>query len=94
MIHRKEERTKKRGPENQSNNDKSIKHIHKQITTEAEIVKQKKEDRNQLSTVADPGEGPGRPAPYFWTKLMPEGPKKSFGRPPPPSPYLRVWIRL
>ena len=31
--------------------------------------------------VADPGEGPGgpRPAPYFWTKLRPEEPKKFFG---------------
>ena len=41
--------------------------------------------------VADPGEGPGGPAPpppaYFQTKLRPEGPKINFGdRPPPPPP--------
>ena len=37
-----------------------------------------------MTSVADPGEGPGGPAPppYFYTKLMPEGPKKKFGDPP------------
>ena len=38
--------------------------------------------------VADPGEGPGGPAPpppaYFQTKLRPEGPKINFGDRPPP----------
>ena len=29
---------------------------------------------------------------YFQTKLRPEGPEKFFGRPVPPSPYLRVWM--
>ena len=49
--------------------------------------------------VADPGEGPGGPAPpppaYFQTKLRPEGPKINFGDPPPPPPplrYLKVLI--
>ena len=43
-----------------------------------------------MTSVADPGEGPGGPAPpYFYTKLMPEGPKKIFGTPPL---YLRVWM--
>ena len=65
MIHRKEERTKKRGRENQSNKDESIKHIRKQITTEAEIIKQKKKDRNQQSAVADPGGGARPPPPLF-----------------------------
>ena len=38
------------------------------------------------------GRGPGGPAPpYFWTKLWPEGPKKSFFR-PPHSNNLRVWM--
>ena len=95
MIHRKEERTKKRGRENQSNKDESIKHIRKQITTEAEIIKQKKKDRNQQSAVADPGGG-AAPPPYFWalwTKLRSEGPKKIFWETAPPSPYLKVWIR-
>ena len=57
--------------------------------------------------VADPGEGPGGPAPppYFLTKMSPEGPKQIFletappphhlfWRPPLLSPtYLKVWIR-
>ena len=43
-----------------------------------------------MTSVADPGEGPGGPAPpYFYTKLMPEGPKKIFVTPPL---YLRVWM--
>ena len=43
------------------------------------------------SLAADPGEGPGGPAPsYFYTKLRPEGPKTFFWRLPPP--YLRVWM--
>ena len=38
------------------------------------------------------GRGPGGPAPpYFWTKLWPEGPKKSFFRPPHTN-NLRVWM--
>ena len=47
-------------------------------------------------TVADPGEGPGEPAPpppYFWTiatKLW-KGKNKMFESGPPP--YLQVWIR-
>ena len=45
--------------------------------------------------VTDPREGAGGGGwlalPYFWTKLRPEGPKKIFPRPPPPS-YLRVWM--
>ena len=43
-------------------------------------------------SVADPGEGPGGPAPppYVWTKLRPQGPKHFSGRRPPL--YLRVWI--
>ena len=44
--------------------------------------------------MADPGEGPGGPGPpsYFWTKLRPEGPKKTFfgDRPPPPSKDLNL----
>ena len=41
--------------------------------------------------MAGPGEGPGGlgPSPYFQTKLMPQGPKNSFFRPPP---YHRVWM--
>ena len=43
-----------------------------------------------MTSVADPGEGPGGPAPpYFYTKLMPKGPKKIFVTPPL---YLRVWM--
>ena len=29
---------------------------------------------------------------YFEAKLRPEGPKRNLGRPPPPPPYLRVWM--
>ena len=47
--------------------------------------------RGSLVTVADPGEGPGRPPPNFYTKLRPEGPKKFWGVTGPP-PYLRVWM--
>ena len=55
--------------------------------------------------VADPGEGPWGPElpPYFSTKMMPEGPKKTFVEtgPPlsqdlddrPPLPYLKVRTR-
>ena len=32
-----------------------------------------------LMPVADPGEGPSPPPPYFWTKLRPKGPKKVCG---------------
>ena len=43
-----------------------------------------------MTSVADPGEGPGGSTlPYFYTELMPEGPKKIFGTPPL---YLRVWM--
>ena len=42
-------------------------------------------------SVGDSEEGPA--APPFWTKLRPEGPKKIFGRPPPPPSYLKIWIR-
>ena len=36
-----------------------------------------------MTSVADPGEGPGGPAPpYFYTKLRPEGPRKNFWDPP------------
>ena len=36
--------------------------------------------------------GPGGPpSPYFWTKMRPEGPKKSFLETWPPT-YLRVWM--
>ena len=47
-------------------------------------------------TVADLGEGPGG-APYFQTKLTPEGPNKFFLEttplpPTPPPPYLRIWM--
>ena len=59
-----------------------------------------------ITSVADPGEGPGGPAPLiFRPKWGPMGGKKFFsrpaprylrvwmtGRPPPPS-YLKVWIR-
>ena len=56
-----------------------------------------------LMPVADPGEGPSPPPPYFWTKLRPKGPKKVCGGgdhlpplskglddlpPPPPYPAL------
>ena len=44
---------------------------------------------------ADLREGPGGPrqaAPYFWTKLRPEGVKNMFLKTAPPSPYLRVWM--
>ena len=56
-------------------------------------------------SVADPGEGPGGPAPlhYVWTKLRPQGPKNFSGRRPPPlskgldnrapPPYLKIWIQ-
>ena len=37
--------------------------------------------------MADPGKGPGRPAPYFYVKMRPEGPKK-FLRSSPPHPHL------
>ena len=54
----------------------------------------------ELHTVADPGRGPGaqgpRPPPYFETKLRPERAKTLFfetAPPPPPNPYLKVWIR-
>ena len=42
--------------------------------------------------VADPGEGPWGPElpPYFSTKKMPEGPKKTFVETGPP--YLRIWM--
>ena len=38
------------------------------------------------------GRGQGSPAPpYFSTKMRPEGPKKSFGDPPPPrEPPLKA----
>ena len=32
------------------------------------------------------------PAPYFTTKLRPEGPKNIFWRPHPSSPFLKVWM--
>ena len=41
-------------------------------------------ERGSLVTVADPGEGPGRPTPNFYTKLRPEGPKKFWGVTGPP----------
>ena len=45
-----------------------------------------------LFSVADPREGPGGPAPpYFSTKMRPIGPKKIFLETGPPS-YLRVWM--
>ena len=47
-------------------------------------------------SAADQGEVPGVAAPpYFQTKLRLEGPKKCFlgDHPPPPPPYLKVWIR-
>ena len=53
----------------------------------------------KLSGIAVPdlGEGPVRPAPLIlMPKLRSEGPKKNFWRPPhppPPLPYLKVWIR-
>ena len=44
-----------------------------------------------LESVADPGKGPGVPAPLiFRPKLRPEGLKKVFWR--PASPYLKVWM--
>ena len=44
--------------------------------------------------VADPGKGPGGPAPpYLWTKLRSKGPKNFRGVTPPPPPYRKVWIR-
>ena len=46
--------------------------------------------RGSLVTVADPGEGLGRPPPNFYTKLRPKGPKKFWGVTAPP--YLRVWM--
>ena len=43
-------------------------------------------------SVADPGEGPGGPAPpYVGTKLRPQGPKKFCWETAPPI-YLRIWI--
>ena len=62
---------------------------------------------NSKKPVADPGEGPGGPAPpYFSTKMRPEGPNKIFwgtgppplsegldDRPPHPPSYLKIWIR-
>ena len=47
--------------------------------------------------MADPGEGPGGPAPphtptYFETKLRPEGPKKIFWDLPPPPPLSQGLI--
>ena len=48
--------------------------------------------RGSLVTVADPGEGLGRPPPNFYTKLRPKGPKKFWGVTAPPPPYLRVWM--
>ena len=42
--------------------------------------------------MADPEEGPGGPAPpYFSTKLRPEEPKIFFLEIALPHPYLRVW---
>ena len=48
-------------------------------------------------TVVDPGEGPGGPAPpYYSAKMRPVGPKKNILEnappPPPPPPYLGVWM--
>ena len=48
--------------------------------------------RGSLVTVADPGEGLGRPPPNFYTKLRPKGPKNVLGGYRPPPPYLRVWM--
>ena len=41
-------------------------------------------ERGSLVTVADPGEGPRRPPPNFYTKLRPKGPKKFWGVTGPP----------
>ena len=53
-------------------------------------------ERFRITTVADLGEGPGRPGglgpPYFQRKLRPEWTKKNFLRLAPPSPYL--WVRM
>ena len=56
--------------------------------------------RLAYTSVEDPGEGPGGPAPpYFSTKMRPEGPKKHLKETPPlsqalddppPPPYLKV----
>ena len=42
-----------------------------------------------LMPVADPGEGPSPPPPYFWTKLRPKGPKKVCGGGGPPPPLSK-----
>ena len=45
------------------------------------------ENRFLSQSVADPRRGPR----YIWSKLRPA--KKLHLRPPPPPPYLKVWIR-
>ena len=68
--------------------------------------------RPLIIAVTDPGEGlrgeGATPTPYFQTILMPNGPKKIFGKrpsplsqglddhfpsPPPPTSHLKLWIR-
>ena len=47
-----------------------------------------------LYTLADTGEGPGRPAPLvFRLNWGPRGRKSFFCDHPPPPPYLEVWMR-
>ena len=44
------------------------------------------------TTVADPGEGPGGAVPLFLYQTEPQRAENMFLRPPPPLPYLRVWM--
>ena len=45
-------------------------------------------DGRKLSNVI---KSSGGSTPYFYSQLMPKGPKKVFWRPNPPPPYLKVY---
>ena len=58
-------------------------------------VQDKKQGR-KIKPVADPGEGPGGPAPPYFSTKMETGPSplsQGLDERPPPLPYLEVWIR-
>ena len=58
------------------------------------FISQNKVDVDMELAVVDPVEGPGGGGggpPYYWAKLRPEGPKKTFLETAPP-PYLKVWV--